>query len=149
MKVILLKDIKGTGKKDQIIEASDGFARNYLIPKKLAVEATGANMTILRQQQDSAQHKQELARQEAEALSKRIASLSVSVEMKIGKDGRPFGSVNAKELADALQAQHGISVDKKKISIDGQVKALGNYAAEVKLYPGISAKLAFAVKEMQ
>lgn len=149
MKVILLKDIKGTGKKDQIIEASDGFARNYLIPKKLAVEATGANMTILRQQQDSAQHKQELARQEAEALSKRIASLSVSVEMKIGKDGRPFGSVNAKELADALQVQHGISVDKKKISIDGQVKALGNYAAEVKLYPGISAKLAFAVKEMQ
>lgn len=122
MKVILLKDIKGTGKKDQIIEASDGFARNYLIPKKLAVEATGANMTILRQQQDSAQHKQELARQEAEALSKRIASLSVSVEMKIGKDGRPFGSVNAKELADALQARMGSAWIKRRSLLTGRLR---------------------------
>ena len=146
MKVILLQDIRGTGKKGQVIEASDGFARNYLIPKKLAAEATGANMAILRQQQESAQHKQDVARQEAEKMAKRLEGAAVTVEMKVGKDGKPFGSVGSKELSDALAAQHGITVDKKKIVLPNQIKALGDYQADVRLFAGVSAVVKFTVQ---
>lgn len=149
MKVILLQDIKGTGKKDQIIEVSDGFARNYLFPKKLAVEANNANTGRIEQQKAALARKRAVDVQSAQDLAKRIKELKVVITAKAGKDGRLFGSVTNKEVADALKAQHKIEVDKKKVSLSESVKQLGNYTATVQLYAEISSTLNFTVEAIQ
>lgn len=140
MKVILLKDIKGTGKKDQIIEASDGFARNYLFPRKLAVEANAANLNSVENAKKAIDHKKEVEKQEAKEQAERLSKLTLTIKVRAGEKGKLFGKVTNQEIADALQEQHGISVDKRKISLD-TIKEIGEAQAELKLYPEISAKL--------
>lgn len=140
MKVILLQDIKGTGKKDQIIEASDGFARNYLFPRKLAVEANAANLNSVQNKKKALDHKKEVEKQKALEYAKQLGQKSVTVEVRAGENGRLFGKVTNQEIADALKAQHGIEIDKRKISVD-TIKELGEAVAEVRLYPEVSTKI--------
>jgi len=140
MKVILLKDIKGKGKKDQIIEASDGFARNYLFPRKLAIEATGANLNAIETAKSAQSHRKEVEKKEAQELAKKMGEMSVDVYVRAGENGKLYGKVTNQEVADALKAKYGIDVDKRKITVDG-IKNVGPAEAVVKLYPEVSAKL--------
>ena len=143
MKVILLQDVKGTGKKGQTIEASDGHARNFLIPRKLAVEATKGNMAQLEGQQRKAASKLQQEVEEAQALAARIREADIKIAVKVGEGGRMFGSISNKELAEALQKQ-GILVDKKKIVVQA-IKTTGEHSANIKLHPQVSAPLKFEV----
>lgn len=144
MKVILLKDIKGTGKKDQIIEASDGFARNYLFPRKLAVEASSSNLNAIETAKSAQSHRKEVEKQEAQQLAAKMAEMSVEVAVRAGENGKLYGKVTNQEVADALKAKYGIEVDKRKISVDG-IKNVGPAEAVVKLYPEVSAKLKLTI----
>ena len=145
MKVILLEDVKGVGKKGQIINASDGHAINFLIPKKLAVEATKANMNNLENQQKKAAQKHENEVAQAQALADKIKAVKLTLKVKVGDNGKMFGSISNKELAEALQTQHQIAVDKKKIVLSTQVKSIGDYTATVKLHAKVSTPLNFEV----
>lgn len=145
MKVILNQDVKGIGKKGEIKEVSDGYARNFLLPKKLASEANAANIDTAKQKMAAAEHKIEVEKAEAKKMAEKISKLSVDCFIKTGKDGRVFGSVTGKEISEALLKQHNISIDKKKISAPS-IKAMGSYTAEVKLYANISAKLSVNVQ---
>lgn len=147
MKVILLEDVKALGKKGQTVEVSDGYARNCILPKKLGVEANAKNLNDLKLQKA---HEAKVAKEqleEAQALAKRIEELSVETAIKSGKDGRSFGSVSSKEIAAALKEQHGIDVDKKKISLDEPIRTLGSSIVTVKLHREVSAKLTVRVRE--
>lgn len=147
MKVILLEDVKALGKKGQTVEVSDGYARNCILPKKLGVEANAKNLNDLKLQKA---HEAKVAKEqleEAQALAKRIEELSVETTIKSGKDGRSFGSVSSKEIAVALKEQHGIDVDKKKISLDEPIRTLGSSIVTVKLHREVSAKLTVRVRE--
>ena len=149
MKVILLKDIKGTGKKDQIIEASDGFARNYLFPRKLAMEASAANLNAIENAKSAQSHRKEVEKQEAQELARKMGEMVVEVAVRAGENGKLFGKVTNQEVADALKARYGLDIDKRKIHLDTDIKAFGGYHIEVKLYNGITAKLAVSVTEAQ
>jgi len=140
MKVILLQDVKGTGKKGQVVEASDGHARNFLIPRKLAAEATKANMAQLEAKQKKANqlHLEEV--EAAQALGARLREVKIQMPVKVG-DGKIYGSISNKEVAEALQKQ-GISIDKKKIVMDA-VKTLGEHKANVKLHAKVHVPLTF------
>lgn len=140
MKVILLQDIKGTGKKDQVIEASDGFARNYLFPRKLAVEANAANLNSVETAKKALDHRKEQERKQAQEYARQLSEKQVTVQVRAGEKGKLFGKVTNQEIADALKAQHGIEVDKRKISVE-PIKELGEAVAEVRLYPEISARI--------
>lgn len=147
MKVILLEDVKALGKKGQTVEVSDGYARNCILPKKLGVEANAKNLNDLKLQKA---HEAKVAKEqleEAQALAKRIEELTVETSIKSGKDGRSFGSVSSKEIAAALKGQHGIDVDKKKISLDEPIRTLGSSIVTVKLHREVSAKLTVHVRE--
>ena len=147
MNVILLEDVKALGKKGQTVEVSDGYARNCILPKKLGVEANAKNLNDLKLQKA---HEAKVAKEqveEAQALAKRIEELSVETTIKSGKDGRSFGSVSSKEIAVALKEQHGIDVDKKKISLDEPIRTLGSSIVTVKLHREVSAKLTVRVRE--
>ena len=141
MKVILLEDVKGTGKKGQTIEASDGHARNFLIPRKLAVEATKANMAQLEGQQKKAANKLQQDIEEAQALAAKIREVEIKIPVKVGEGGRMFGSISNKEVAEALQKQ-GISIDRKKIVVPA-IKTVGEHTANIKLHPQVNAPLKF------
>ena len=145
MKVILLEDVKGVGKKGQVINASDGHATNFLLPKKLAVEATKANMNNLENQQKKAEMKHQNEVDAAQALADKIKEVKLTLKVKVGKDGKMFGSVSNKELGEALQTQKSIAVDKKKIVLSTPVKAVGEYSATVKLHAQVSVPLQFEV----
>ena len=147
MKVILLADVKGTGKKGELHEVSDGYARNFLMPKKLAQPATAQAVGEMKAKQDSAVHRAEVERQNAEALAKKLNAMTVKVHAKAGVGGRLFGAVTTKEIADAMTEQLGTAIDKKKVSIDGDIKAYGEYEAVVKLHAGIAAKTKVIVCE--
>lgn len=147
MKVILLADVKGTGKKGELHEVSDGYARNFLMPKKLAQPATAQAVGEMKAKQDSAAHRAEVERQSAEALAKKLNDMTVKVHAKAGAGGRLFGAVTTKEIADAMTEQLGTAIDKKKVSIDGDIKAYGEYEAVVKLHAGIAAKTKVIVCE--
>ena len=138
MKVILLCDVKGTGKKDQIIEASDGYARNYLFPRKLAMEASSANLNAIETAKSAQNHRKEVEKKEAQELAKKMGEMSVDV--RAGENGKLYGKVTNQQVADALKAKYGIDVDKRKITVDG-IKNVGAAEAVVKLYPEVSAKL--------
>ncbi len=140
MKVILLKDIKGTGKKDQIIEASDGFARNYLFPRKLAVEASASNLNAIENAKSAQSHRKEVERQEAQELARKMGDMVVEIAVRAGENGRLYGKVTNQEVADALKAKYGMDIDKRKITVDA-VKNVGETEAVIKLYPEISAKI--------
>ena len=147
MKIILLQDEKKLGKKGDVIEASDGFARNYILPKKIGIEATPKNMNELiigkASQDKRAQEQLEAAR----ALAAQLEDKQIVVKIKGGEGGRTFGSVSSKEIATACQEQHGIEVDKKKIQLPESIKSFGSYEVPIKLHPQVTGKLAVKVTE--
>lgn len=145
MKVILKQDIKGVGKKDQIINANDGYARNYLFPKNLAVPADKGNMTNLQSKQSSQEHRKALEKKAAEELAKKIEGILLKISVKSGENGKVFGSVTTKEIQENLEKQYKIKVDKKKIQLSEPIKVLGTFNIEIKLYDGVIAKLKLSV----
>lgn len=147
MKVIFLQDVKGTAKKGDVKEVSDGYARNFLLGKGLAVEANAKNMSDLAGKKSSEQHKAEVAKQEAEAAAAKIKGKKVICKSKAGQGGKLFGSVTAGNIADLISEQLGVKVDKKKVSIDTEIKSFGTYTAEVKFLAGISEKVTVEVTE--
>lgn len=141
MKVILLKDVKGLGKAGKIVNASDGHARNYLIPRGLAKEATEGGIKTLKLQQAAEEKKkaQELA--EAKILAEKISNLTVKLKSKAGEGGKLFGSITSKDIAVAMKKQHNLEIDKRKIQLDNPIKELGTIKVEIKVYPEVSGKL--------
>ncbi|MBO5103567.1 MAG: 50S ribosomal protein L9 [Ruminococcus sp.] len=147
MKVIFLKDVKGSGKKGEVKNVADGYARNMLIPKGLAVEANAKNMAELAGQQSSAQHKIDLEIQSAKEASEKIKGKKVNIKAKAGSNGKLFGSVTAGNVSDAINEQLGVKIDKKKITLSSDIKNFGSYNAVIKLYNGISEKIDIEVIE--
>jgi len=141
MIVILLKDLKGTGKAGEVIKVSDGYARNVLIPKGVAREATDGNVRSLEKQKALAIQKEEENKTKALALAAHLNDLTVKIETKGGEGGRLFGSITTKDIAEALKEQHQIEVDKKKIVLDNPIKIAGESDVQIKIYPEISGKL--------
>ena len=141
MKVILKADIKGVGKKDQVINASDGYARNFLFPKNLAVEANTENMSKLKAKQDSNAFKKSQEKEEAENLAEKISKILLKIKVKSGANGKIFGGVSSKEIAENLETQYNIKVDKKKIDLKDAIKTLGTFNIDIKLYEGVIAKV--------
>lgn len=141
MKVILKADIKGVGKKDQVINASDGYARNFLFPKNLAVEANAENMAKLQAQNSSKQFKKDTEKEEAQKLSEKMNKISLRIQVKAGENGKIFGGVSAKEVSDLLKEEYKIEVDKKKIELKETIKTLGVRTLTIKLYEGVIGNL--------
>ena len=141
MRLILLENVKGVGKKDEIINANDGYARNFLLPKKLAVEANNQNLAKLKSKQESNEHKKMTEKQEAEDLAKKLEKIILKIQVKAGENGKIFGGVTAKEIADRLQSQHNFKVDKKKIDLKETIKQTGMFTIDLKLCEGVNAKL--------
>lgn len=141
MKVILKQDIKGVGKKDQIINANDGYARNYLFPKNLALPADKGNITNLQSKQSSQEHRKTLEKQAALETAKKLEEITLKIKVKSGENGKVFGSVTSKEIQENLEKQYKIKVDKKKIVLQDSIKVLGTFNIEIKLYDGVIAKL--------
>ncbi|MBQ7920809.1 MAG: 50S ribosomal protein L9 [Lachnospiraceae bacterium] len=147
MKIILLQDEKKLGKKGEIIEASEGYARNYILPKKIGVEATPKNLNDLKlQKANDAKIAQEQL-DAAKALAEKIGELQVVVKMKAGEGGKAFGSVSSKEIVTAFKEQHGIELDKKKVVLADSLKNFGNYEVSVKLHPQVVGKFTVKVTE--
>ena len=147
MKVILQQDVKGKGKRGQMIEVSDGYARNYMLPRKIAVEATADNVNTRRMNDKAQQEKRQKEREEAFAISKKMKDMVVVVRAKGGGAGRLFGSVTTQEIAEAIQKQEGISIDKRKIVLEEQIKTVGEYTVKIKLGYEINAELKLRVEE--
>lgn len=147
MKVIFIQDVKGSGKKGEVKNVADGYARNMLIPKGYAVEANSANMSKLQGQQSSAQHKIDLEIQAAKESAAKLKGKRISITAKAGSNGRLFGSVTAGNVADAIAEQIGVKIDKKKVVLSVDIKNFGSYSAVVKLYNGISEKIDIDVNE--
>lgn len=141
MKVILTGDIKGVGKKDEIINANDGYARNFLLPRKLAVEANAQNMSMLQGRKDSANFKKEQDKENALKLKETLSKIMLKIKVKAGGNGKIFGSITSKEIATELKNQYNIDIDKKKIILKDPIKEIGVFNIEIKLYEGIIGKL--------
>ena len=146
MKVILIKDMKGSGFAGDIIDVSDGYARNYLLPKGLAKEASAQNLNIAKQQQQAIEKRRMLERLSAEEAAKRLNGLKVVVKAKCGENGRQFGSITSKEISDAILNQHGIEIDKKRIVMEDHIKELGETKLSIKVIAGISAEIIVSVE---
>lgn len=146
MKVILLQDIKGTGKKNQIIEISDGYARNYLLPRKLAKEATAEAVNSLTKSQSADKHREEVRRQEAEVKARELKGKVIQLEVKGGDNGKLYGAVTNEQIAQALKEQHGIDVDKRKLEQEDPIKTAGQSFVTLKLLAGISTRMIVNVK---
>mgnify|MGYP001045447218 CR=1 FL=1 len=147
MKVILLEDVKSLGKKGEIVNVSDGYARNYVLPKKLGVEANSANMNDLKLQKANADKVAQEQLEAAQTLAKELEKKEVVLKMKSGEGGRVFGSVSSKEIASAAKSQCGLELDKKKIQLSEAIKALGTYEVSVKLHAKVTGKLRVKVVE--
>ena len=141
MKVILLQDVKGTGKQGQLVEVSHGHARNFLLPRKLAIEATPANIAELEKKQKYEEIKRVREIQKAAELVKKLEEQIINIEAKVGENGRLFGSVTNKEIAEAIETQAGVSIDRRRIVLDEPIKTIGEKTVEVKLHSHVSAKL--------
>lgn len=141
MKVILLDNIKGVGKKDEIINASDGYARNFLLPKKLAVEANSANMSKLKAKQDSNQYRKNVEKEDAQKVAEKLKGILLKISVKAGEKGKIFGSITSKEIAENLKTQYQIEVDKKKIELKEPIKTLGSFTVQIRLYEGVIGNL--------
>lgn len=141
MKVILKADIKGVGKKDQVINASDGYARNFLFPKNLAVEANAENMSKLKAKKDSNAYKKSQEKEEAKKIADKLSKILLKVPVKAGENGKIFGGVSAKEVSDLLKEEYKIEVDKKKIELKETIKTLGVRTLTIKLYEGVIGNL--------
>jgi len=149
MKVILLKDVKGSGKQGDVVNVSNGYARNFLFPKALAKEATKENINIINQQKAAAAHQQELDLKAAKELAGTIDKKDVKIRLKAGSNGKLFGSVNTKDIADALNEQHNMEVDKKKLVLKDSIKECGSYAVAVKLFPNVQAVINVIVEAIE
>ena len=147
MKVILLQDVKGKGKKGQMLEVSDGYARNFMLPKKLAIEATADAVNTMRMNDKAAAEKAAKERAEALEISKKLREMTLTVTAKGGGAGRLFGSVTNQEIADALKAKSGIALDKRKIVLSDPIKSVGTYTVTCKLGYEISAPLTVKIEE--
>ena len=147
MKVILLEDVKSLGKKDEIVNVSDGYARNMLLPKKLAVEANMKNMNELKLKKANEEKVAKEVLEEAERLAKVLETKEVICNVKVGANGKIFGSVSSKEIADAAKKQLGVDLDKKKIVIDETIKSLGTYNVKLKLHAKVTGTLKVKVAE--
>ena len=147
MKIILLKDDKNLGKKGNVIEASDGYARNYILPKKIGVEATPKNINDLKLQKANEAKVAQEQLEAAQKMAKKLGELSVVTHIKAGNGGKTFGSVSSKEIVTACKEQHGIEIDKKKVVLPEPLKNLGSYEIGVKLHPEVTAKLTVRVEE--
>ena len=145
MKVILLEDVKGSGKKGQVLDVSDGHAKNFLIPKKLAAEATKAALNDWEKQKKSVERKRQEEITAAQELSARIEKAVVKIPMKIGENGKMFGSVGAKEIAEAMSKQVGINIDRRKVVLDEPIKAIGTKKVPVKLYAEITTQVSVEI----
>ena len=147
MKVILLQDVKALGKKGEIVNVNDGYARNFILPKKLGLEATGKNLNDLKLQKANEEKVAQQILDEAKELGKKIEAGKVELAIKIGEGGRAFGSVSSKEIAVAVNDQMGYDIDKKKIQLKDAIKALGTHTVPVKLHPKVTAELKVIVTE--
>ena len=141
MQVILTADVKGQGKKDQIINVSDGYARNFLFPKKLAIPADKKAIADVKNREASRQHKIDTERAEAQAVAEKLAGVLVKIKMGAGADGRLYGSVTAKDVAESLEKDHKIVIDRRKIVINEPIKAYGSYTLDIKLYTEVTGKI--------
>ncbi len=145
MKVILLQDVPGTGKKNQILNVSDGFARNFLFPKKWAMEATPGAVREIERRDEQERAKEAARHQEAEDLAARLKGKVILLEAKSGEKGRLYGSVTGQEIAEALQAQHGIQLDKRKIELPEPIRTVGDSEVTVSLYAGVRVQMTVRV----
>ncbi|GBG56788.1 50S ribosomal protein L9 [Sporomusaceae bacterium FL31] len=141
MKVILQEEVKKLGKKGDVLEVSEGYARNFLLPKKLAVEATATNVNSITQQKASEARKQQRAIDEAKLMAAQLSKLEVTIAVKTGEGGKLFGAVTVKDVADALNAQHKIELDKRKIELKDAIKATGTYPVTIKVHPEITSRI--------
>lgn len=140
MKVILLADVKGVGKRGEVINASDGYARNFLFPRKLAQEANDANMHVLNNQNEAVRKKKLAEIEAAQKLAGELKGKEIKITVKVGENGKLFGSITNKDIADALKKQYDVEIDKKKILVDA-IKLSGAYDVEIKIYPEVSTKI--------
>lgn len=147
MKVILTADVKGQGKKDQLIEVSDGYARNFLLPRKLAVPADNKAINEMKNKEASRQHKIDMERAAAKETAEKLAAIVLKFKIGAGADGRLYGSVTAKEIAEKLEKEHGVIVDKRKIAVPAPIKAYGSYDLDVRLYTDVSGKIHLIVTD--
>lgn len=141
MKVILEQDVKKLGKKGDILEVSEGYARNFLLPKKYAVEATAMNLNAINQHKKSEERKQQQAVDEAKLMAAQLAKVEVTLKVKIGENGKLFGSVGGKDIADVLLADHKIEIDRRKIEVKEGIKGVGDYEAVIRIHPEITSKI--------
>ena len=146
MKVILKADIKGVGKADEIINANDGYARNFLFPKNLAVEANDGNLAKLKAKKDSQSFKKAEEKAKAEKIAEKLKNITLVLKVKAGENGKIFGGVTSKEIAESLNKEHKIQIDKKKINLTETIKVLGKFSVEIKLYEGVVAKLLLSIE---
>ena len=147
MQLILKADVKGTGKKGELVTVSDGYGRNFLLPKGLAMEANAQAMGELKAKQAAAEHKAAVEKQAAQDLAAQLNEKTVRITAKAGANGKLFGSVTAKEIAEAIEKAFSCTIDKRKVSLENEIKAFGTFTAQVKLHPGITAQVYVLVGE--
>ena len=145
MKVILQQEVKGLGKKDTIVEVSEGYARNFLLPKKLALPATEGTVKQIKAQQAAQARRDQQAMDEARMLASQLSKVSVTIGVKTGEGGKLFGSVSGKDVAEAIERQHVLAIDKRKVELKETVKSLGEYTATVRVHPDVSAQVSVHV----
>lgn len=147
MKIILKQDVKGLGKAGSMVNASDGYARNFLIPKGLAVEATAGNIKEMESKKEAERKKSERELAAAKELAEKIKATVLVIKAKTGENGKLFGSITSKDIAEKLKSDYKIEIDKKKIELEEAIKSIGNFEVEVKLYPGVISKLTVKVEQ--
>ncbi|EIW00190.1 50S ribosomal protein L9 [Thermoanaerobacter siderophilus] len=140
MKVILVKDVKNVGRAGEIVNVSDGYGRNYLLPRGLAIEATESNIKVLNEKKKAEEKKRQQELEEAKEMAQKLSNLSLVLKVKAGENGKLFGSITSKDVEEALK-EKGFDIDKKKISFDETVKTTGTYYVDIKLYQGVIAKV--------
>jgi large subunit ribosomal protein L9 len=147
MQVILLQDVKALGKKGELVNVSDGYARNFILPKKLGLEANPKNLNDLKLQKAAEEKKLKEILEEAQALSKDLESKTLELKIKAGEGGRTFGSISSKEIANELKVKYGLDIDKKKLQLSDPIKTIGTHTVPVKLHPKVTAELKVKVSE--
>ncbi|MDD4568665.1 MAG: 50S ribosomal protein L9 [Tepidanaerobacteraceae bacterium] len=147
MKVILLEDVKKLGKKGDLVNVADGYARNYLLPRNLVEEATSGSIKQLKQEKTALENKKQRQKEEAQQIAGKISKTSVTLNVKSGDQGKLFGSVTSKDISEALKKQHKIDIDRRKIELSEPIKSLGNYEVSIKLAPEVEAKLTVKIIE--
>lgn len=146
MEVILIQDVKSLGKKGEIVKVNDGYARNFILPKKLGLEATKQNLNDLKLQKAAEEKKQKEILDEAKELAKKIEEITVKISIKAGEGGKTFGSISSKEIAQAVKEQFGYDIDKKKLQLNDPIKHAGSHTVIVKLHPKVTAELTVKVE---